>query len=453
MKLAGTTAPTSIKPSVGIVGAGLSGLTLAYALQQQNVPYQLFDAAKTPGGYMASERVTLPDGQTYLRELGPNSLLGDDALLGWLRELGLTDKIQFAKPVSKARFVFRNGAYQELPATPPALLFGRFFSGKTKIAVLREWFNKTKSVPGETLGQFFRRRFTDELVDYALAPFVAGIYAGDPDRLLVSETFPVLLDYENQYGSVLRGLIKNQSKTARRQSFSFQDGMQTLPRTLANKLTNLSLGNPVQRIERTRNGQWCLSTLQGVRMFDRLVMAIPADAAARLLAQPYPEIAKAIRQIDYPPMTVVHSAYKRADVKHPLNGFGGLNPQVEHRFCAGHIWSSSLFDGRCPADEVLFTTFVGGQTNADNARQPDAVLFDRVHRELAASFGISTNEPTWRGVYRWEHAIPQYDATLAAVKPLITNLEKENLFICANWQGGVSLADCIKKGRELAGRL
>jgi protoporphyrinogen/coproporphyrinogen III oxidase len=439
--------------SVGIVGAGLSGLTLAHALQQRGLPYQLFDAAKTPGGYIASERVTLPDGRTYLRELGPNSLLGNDAMLAWLGELGLTDQVQFAKPVGKARFIFRNGAYQELPATPPALLFGRFFSGKTKLAVLREWFNKTVSPPGETLGQFFRRRFSDELVDYALAPFVAGIYAGDPDRLLVSETFPVLLDYEKQYSSVLRGLMKNQGKTARRQSFSFQNGMQTLPQALAGKLTNLSLGNPVQRIERTRNGQWCLSTLRGVQMFDRLVLAIPADAAARLLAQPFPDIAKAIRQIDYPPMTAVHSAYKRADVQHPLNGFGGLNPQVEGRFCAGHIWSSSLFDGRCPTDEVLFTTFVGGQTNADNARQPDGILFDCVHQELAASFGISATEPTWRSLYRWERAIPQYDATLAAAKPLITNLEKEGLYICANWQGGVSLADCIKKGQALASQL
>ena len=445
--------PVPSAPSVGIVGAGLSGLTLAHALQQRGTPYQLFDAAKTPGGYIASDRVTLPDGRSYLRELGPNSLLGDDTMLAWLNELGLTNQIQFAKPVGKARFIFRNGAYQELPATPPALLFGRFFSGETKLTVLRELFNKTKSPPGETLGQFFRRRFTNELVEYALAPFVAGIYAGDPDRLLVSETFPVLLDYEKQYGSVLRGLIKNQSKTARRQSFSFKEGMQTLPQALAGKLTNLSLGNPVQRIERTRNGQWCLSTLQGVRMFDKLVLAIPADAAARLLAQPYPDIAKAIRQIEYPPMTAVHSAYNRADVQHPLNGFGGLNPQVENRFCAGHIWSSSLFDGRCPADEVLFTTFVGGQTNADNARQPDAVIFDRVHQELAASFGISASEPAWRSLYRWERAIPQYDATLATAKPLIVSLEKENLFICANWQGGVSLADCIKKGRELTGRL
>ena len=436
--------------SVGIVGAGLSGLTLAHTLQRRGLPYQLFDAAKTAGGYIASERVILPDGRSYLREFGPNSLLGDEALLAWLGDLGLTNQIQFAKPVGKARFIFRNGAYQELPATPPALLFGRFFSRKTKLAILRELFNKTKSPPGETLGQFFRRRFTDELVDYALAPFVAGIYAGDPDRLLVSETFPVLLDHEKQYGSVLRGLMKNQGKTARRQSFSFQGGMQTLPQTLAAQLNNLSLGNPVQRIERTRNGQWCLSTLQGVRMFDKLVLAIPADAAARLLAQPYPDIAKAIRQIEYPPMTAVHSAYNRADVQHPLNGFGGLNPQVEGRFCAGHIWSSSLFDNRCPTDEVMLTTFVGGQTNPDNARQPDAVLFDRVHQELAASFGISAAEPTWRSIYRWERAIPQYDATLAAAKPSVTNLEKDGIFVCANWQGGVSLADCIKKGQDLA---
>lgn len=443
--------------TIGIIGAGISGLTLAYELQQRGIDYHLWEASGVPGGYIGSRREPAPNDGSYLRELGPNSLLGGTDLLNWLDGLGLTPELEFSKPVSKARYIFRRGQYRPLPTGPLSLLTGSFFSWSTKRAILRELMGNTppagpEAANGETLGQFFRRHFSSELVDYALAPFVAGIYAGDPDQLLVSETFPALLDYERQYGSVLRGFAKNQSATGRRQSFSFRDGMQTLPNALASRLTNLSLNDPIDRIDRVGD-DWRVSSRNGTSTVQRLVLAVSAPAAATLLAPHYVDFARALRQITYPPMTAVHSAYKRADVSHPLNGFGGLNPHVEGRFAAGHIWSSSLFDDRCPADEVLFTTFVGGQTNPANARAADDVITACVHQELSESFGIRAERPTFKSIYRWERAIPQYDRSLAAVKPFVTSVASANLFVCANWYGGVSLSDCIGKGLRLADQL
>lgn len=431
--------------TTGIIGGGISGLTLAYELQRQGQAYHLWEAADTPGGYIRSVR----DGK-YLRELGPNSLLGDQELLDWIAGLGLTNDLLFAKPVSKSRYIFRRGQYRKLPSGPPSLLFGSFFSLKTKWAIFRELSNKTTSPIGETLAQFFRRRFSGELVDYALAPFVAGIYAGDPEQLLVSETFPALLTYEKDYGSVLRGLIKNQSATGRRQSFSFRNGMQTMPVALAQQLTHARFSQPVQRVDRLANGQWQVSTASGPVVVDRLVICTGTDAAARLLESNYPAVATALRQIAYPPMTAVHSVYKRADVAHPLNGFGALNPTVEDRFSAGHIWSSSTFDFRCPADEVLFTTFVGGTAGADKAQLPDEELLQNVHQELSDAFGIGATTPVRRDVYRWERAIPQYDARSLILKQLMPALESDKVWICANWYAGVSLSDCIKKAKALA---
>ncbi|HLK98389.1 MAG TPA: protoporphyrinogen oxidase [Hymenobacter sp.] len=446
--------------TIGIIGAGISGLTLAYELQQRGIDYRLWEASAEPGGYIRSRRDPVPDSQqTYLRELGPNSLLGDADLLLWLDELGLTPQLTFSKPVSKDRYIFRHGQYRQLPVGPPSLLFGSFFSWKTKLAVLGELGNKTTSPPGETLAQFFRRRFSAEIVDYALAPFVAGIYAGDPERLLVSETFPVLLRYEQDHGSVLRGLIKNQSTAGRRQSFSFRDGMQTLPKALAAQLTHLSLNDPVEYIGGASATGWLVKSATGTQTVDRLVLATGTDTAARLVSHAdlnkrYSLFADALRQVEYPPMTAVHSAYKRADVQHLLNGFGGLNPRREGRFAAGHIWSSSVFDGRCPDDQVLFTTFVGGAGGAaENARQPDDVVFQNVHQELASAFGIRSSEPIFRAIYRWERAIPQYNASIVAVKDQVESVEADNLFVCANWYGGLSLSDCIGKARALAEKL
>ncbi|GAB3793872.1 protoporphyrinogen oxidase [Spirosoma humi] len=448
--------------TIGIIGAGISGLTVAYELQKQGIDYRLWEAASQPGGYIQSQWVgppatDQPDHGRYLCEIGPNSLLGDADLLAWLDGLGLTPDLTFSRPVSKARYIFRAGKYRQLPSGPLSLLFGTFgepsfFSWKTKLAIFRERNNKTLSPPGETLADFFRRRFSSEIVDYALGPFVAGIYAGDPEQLLVSETFPVLLKYENEYGSVLRGLIKNQSATGRRQSFSFRNGMQMLPDALATNVTNLSLQDAVRSISPI-NGGWQVEARSGTRFVDKLVLAVGTDAAARLVEPHYADFARSLRQVSYPPMTAVHSVYKRADVQHPLNGFGGLNPKIEGRFAAGHIWSSSIFEGRCPTDEVLFTTFVGGQTNVGNAQLPDDVLGDQVHQELANGFGITVGKPVFRKISRWERAIPQYDAGIVAVKQPIKAAEADHLFVCANWYGGVSLSDCIGKARALVTQL
>ncbi|GAB3708172.1 protoporphyrinogen oxidase [Spirosoma flavus] len=438
--------------TVGIIGAGISGLTLAYELQKRGIAYHIWEANDQPGGYMQSRWETGPTGGRYLRELGPNSLLGDGKLLLWLDELGLTPKLVFSNPVSKARYIFRNGAYRKLPSGPLSLLFGNFFSWSTKLAIFRERNNRTTSPPGETLAHFFRRRFSSELVDYALGPFVAGIYAGNPENLLVSETFPSLLQYEKEYGSVLRGFIKNQSAAGRRQSFSFQDGMQSLPNALAFRLKNLSLSTSVAGIRSTKEG-WQVDTSAGTQTVDTLVLTVGTDAAAKLVDTLYPAFAQALRQVNYPPMTAVHSAFKRTDVQHPLDGFGGLNPQAEGQFASGHIWSSSVFNGRCPADEVLFTTFVGGAGSAGNAQLPDGVLIKNVQQELAANFGIKTDVPTFRAIKRWERAIPQYDTAIIAVKEPIKAAEVDKLFVCANWYGGVSLSDCIGKARKLAEQL
>ena len=438
--------------TVGIIGAGISGLTLAYELQKRGVGYHLWEASDQPGGYIQScLKPAAADGQ-YRLELGPNSLLGDADLLLWLDELGLTTSLRFSKPVGKARYIYRDGKYRKLPSGPLSLIFGNFFSLKTKIAILRERSIKTQSPPGETLAEFFRRRFSDEVVDYALGPFVGGIYAGDPEQLLVSETFPILLRYEKEYGSVLRGLIKNQLASGRKQSFSFREGMQMLPDALARKLTGLSTNDPVERVEKTSSG-WVVYSKSGIKTVDKLVLTTRADVAARLIGSHFAELASGLTQLVYPPMTAVHSAYKRADVRHPLNGFGGLNPAIEGRFSSGHIWSSSVFEDRCPADEVLFTTFVGGQITPDNAHLPDDVLFQRVHQELADGLDIKATAPVFRALKRWKQAIPQYDRYNLAVKQFVQNAESDQLYVCANWYEGISLSDCIKKGRLLAQKL
>lgn len=438
---------------IAIIGGGISGLTFAYYLQKAGVAYDLFEAGTRPGGNVLS----LHQPADYLLEAGPNSLQLSSELEELLADLGLSEQIQDAAAVSQQRFVLRGGRYRQLPASPPALLTSGFFSLKAKLQILRELTRPpTPPDPAETVANFFRRRFGAEVLDYAVNPFMAGIYASDPEKLLLHQTFPQLAALEQQYGSVLRGLAKTGRGAARRRIFTLKDGLQTLSETLAARLTHYHGGQTVQHLSQV-NGGYRLDfkpeahTVNAAARptYTHLALALPAYAAAPLLRPLFPEAAAALAAISYPPLTVVFSAYARAAVRHPLNGFGALHPKVENTYAAGSIWTSAIYPNRVPAGQVLFTTFVGGSQYAAQALHPEAEQLAAVHAELARFYGIS-GPPSWQGRYVWPRSIPQFDAHIGPARAAVAALGPRGVLAVANWQAGVSVPDCVRHARSLA---
>jgi oxygen-dependent protoporphyrinogen oxidase len=443
---------------IAIIGGGLTGLTLAYYLQKAGVAYDLFEASARPGGNLHSPL----EAAGYQLEAGPNSLLLSPELEELLHELDLQDAIQEAAPVSQHRYVLRHGQYQALPASPPKLLASSFFSFKTKLRLLRELLHRpAPPVPGETVAAFFGRHFGPEVVEYAVNPFVAGIYAGDPRELLLSLTFPQLAALEQQYGSVLRGFAASQKgKTGgRRRTITLRGGVQALTTALAARLTNYHPGQAVAAIGTAQAGQLgssayqlAFSTHSSPLTYSHLALAVPAYAAAELLCPLHPAAAEALAAVRYPPMTLVYSAYDRTQVTHPLVGFGALNPRAEGTYSAGSIWTSSIFPDRVPAGQVLFTSFVGGAQFAAQAQQPEAQQLAAVHEELGRLYGIE-GAPRWQGRYFWQRSIPQFDQHLAAARAAVAPLAAHGIVAVANWQAGVSVPDCVKHARKVSGEL
>jgi oxygen-dependent protoporphyrinogen oxidase len=435
---------------IAIIGGGLTGLTLAYYLQQAGIAYDLLEASARPGGNLLSPLA--PEG--YQLEAGPNSLLLSTELEELLTELGLQDHIQEAAPVSQHRYVLRGGQYQALPGSPPALVASSFFSFRTKLRLLTELLRRpAPPVPGETVAAFFERHFGPEVVQYAVNPFVAGIYAGDPAELLLSLTFPQLAALEAQHGSLLRGLAKG-PKTGRRRTITLRGGVQALTDALAGRLRSYQPGQAVSAVRRRPDGQYEVSA-HGQPLaatYSHVALALPAYAAAPLLAPQFPAAAAALAAVRYPPMTLVYSAYDQAAVAHPLVGFGALNPKVEGTYSAGSIWTSSLFPDRVPAGQVLFTSFVGGAQFARQAEEPEATQLAAVHTELSQLYGIS-GAPRWQGRAYWPQSIPQFDHHLAAARAAVAPLAAEGIVAVANWQAGVSVPDCVRHARQLAQQL
>lgn len=439
--------------TIAILGGGISGLTLAWQLQKAGIAYDLFEAEATPGGSLAS--VQHQDG--YLLETGPNSLQLSDELLELITELNLTNEIQDAAEVSKHRFVLRNGRYQQLPSSPPALLTNSFFSWKAKFNILRE-LNRPAAPhdPNETVAAFFRRRFGPEIVDYAVNPFISGIYAGDPAQLLVHKSFSKVAALEQQYGSVLRGLAKSGGGAGRRRIITLRNGIQHLTDTLGARLTHRHSGQRVQALHHTADGRYQIQTSAGSNgsfSYDAVVLSVPAFAAAPLLQPHFPEAAAALAAVQYPPMAAVYTAYRREDVGHPLNGFGALNPKVERPYAAGSIWTSSIYPNRVPAGQVLFTTFVGGAQYEEHALQPEAAQKAAVHEELSRFYAIKAAQPLWQFRYLWKKAIPQYDQHIVAAHDTTDALQAHGIWSVANWRGGVGVPDCIRHARNIAEQL
>jgi oxygen-dependent protoporphyrinogen oxidase len=301
-------------------------------------------------------------------------------------------------------------------------------------------------------------------VDYAVNPLIAGIYAGDPEKLSVRHAFPMLWQAERSHGSLLRGMMavakakRAAGGTAVAPIVSFQRGLQTLTDALAARLPagSLQLGATVETLLPGRPHRiiWQQDGQNHSGEFDAVVLAVPAGALAQLTRGTLGERPLAsLDNIPHPPVASLFLGYRREQVTHPLDGFGGLVPAVEKRDVLGILFSSSLFPGRAPAGHIGLTIFAGGIRQPDHARLPPEQLLTRIDRDLRDLVG-ATGAPVFLRHNFWPRAIPQYLIGYERWQEQITALENAHagLFIGGNARDGISVPDCVKSGQKLAGR-
>lgn len=439
-----------MKKTVCIIGGGISGLCAAYQLKKQGVEVLLLEKSKSAGGNIKSEIF-----ENFLLEYGPNSVLLSPHFYELVTELGLTSEIAFANDTAKKRYVLKNGRLSALPMKVTGLLGNRTFSAKAKLRLLTEPFVKSKSSSEESISDFFRRRFGQEVVDYAVDPFISGIFAGNPDALSLQISFPKLYELEKNHGSLLKGAIfspkdkkaklpKTSSKTV-----SFKKGMQTLTDKLSEKSgESVKLDTEVFSIKKTSGGRFKIQTsdkLIDSRTFEAVVICTPSFAAAKLIKDFDNALAEKLEAVYYPPIAVVFSAFKKEYIKSELDGFGFLIPKIEQRKILGSLWNSVIFENRAPDGFHLLTTFVGGARNAELADQDENALINITLAELDAILGLS-GKPHFTKVKKWEKAIPQYNLGYEKIINAIEDFKQQHggIFFCSNFYKGISVSDCIK---------
>lgn len=451
--------PASPALSVAVLGGGITGLTAAFRLAQRGIRMRLFESGPQTGGAIRSVSEA-----GWLAESGPNTILGGDpALATLLADLGLDAAVVPASPFARHRYVVRRGRPVALPLSPPALLRSPLFSWRAKSAFLAEFLARPRVRTADvSLQDFIRSHFNTEIVDYALNPFVTGIYAGDPAKLSTKHAFPKLWEIERTHGSLLRGQIaaaRARPPGARAGIFSFREGLQLLPDTLA---ARLPAGTVVTgaRLEALLPGApwnvvWHDGSATRTEAFDRVVAALPAPALAQLRFGPLGERPLAsLDTIEHPPVAALFLGYRRDRIAHPLDGFGLLVPAVEKRSILGVLFSSSLFPGRAPDGHVALTVLLGGTRQPALARQSEDALLATAAPDLAALLGVA-GAPVFRRSAFWPRAIPQYDLGYERHLETMAAAERAHagLLIGGQARDGISVPACLAAGEKLAARI
>jgi protoporphyrinogen/coproporphyrinogen III oxidase len=463
-----------------VIGGGITGLAAAHRLlelgrEQPAVPeVLLLEAGEQLGGIISTER---RDG--YILEAGPDSFITDKPWGAALcRRLGLEDRFLETDSLNRRSFIVRGRKLLPVPAGFQLLAPSRVWpfvvspilSWPGKLRVLLEGI-----VPphprdeDESLAGFVERRLGREALTRLAQPMIAGIYGADPRTLSLRATMPRFLEMERTHGSVIRAMIARR-RTAGAASgvsgaryglfLSLRDGMQTLVETLAERLPPECVRRsvPVSRLSRSDDGRWRVvleggASVDGQSVLDAdaVCVALPAYRAAALLDELDPALAAELAAIPYASSATINLAYRRADVAHPMNGFGFVAPAVEKSLLLGCTFSSVKFPGRAPEGHVLLRAFLGEESLAGG---DDAALTAAAHAKLASLLGIAA-PPLFSMLRRHVRAMAQYQVghldRVAAIEASVARHAR--LALAGNAYRGIGIPDCIHSGEQAAERL
>ncbi len=437
-----------------IIGAGISGLTIAYLLNKLGYDITVLEKKTEPGG---SIETSVEKG--FLFDKGPNSGLETHPLIGQLvEELGLQNELVYANKEGNKRYILKNNELHPLPMSPPAFIKTKLFSTAAKLRLMAEPFMKrSKDGYYQSISEFVKRRLGKEFLDYAINPFVAGVYAGNPEELSVKSAFPKLYELEEKYGGLIIGTLRSVRERKRRaekskqsaKMFSFKNGMHIFPKAITEHLNNnVHLECEVASIQKNGNGFTINYHQEGkAKNIDcnKIISAVPAYVAANLFNNFDEELTKHLNEIYYPPVLVLYLAYEKENIKQPLDGFGFLIPSKERKSFLGAIWSSVIFPNRSVDKTATFTLFVGGARDPEVGSVDKEILISKVRKEFEEIMKITGN-PTFMTYRYWSKAIPQYNIGYIEHEKYFDEFEEQNpgIFLAGNYRGGISIGDCVK---------
>jgi oxygen-dependent protoporphyrinogen oxidase len=465
---------------VVIVGGGISGLSAAYFLQEkvresgEEVETLLVEKDQHLGGSILTEKV---DG--FVIEGGPDCFLSEKPwTLKLCARLGIEDQLLNTNE-NRRTFILSHGKLHALPEgfmllVPTSLtpfIRSTLISPFGKIRMAMDWFiPRGRGEEEESLAEFVSRRLGKEALEKIAEPLVAGIHASVPETMSLKATFPRFLDLEQEYGSLIRGMLvrrkkfaqfmKNRKGPERTMFVTLRNGMGELIETLRSRLNSESIFLEKQVISLEQENRKSATSYSiktdgdEILEADVVILATPSFVSGDLVSDFDKPLRDLLHTIPYVSSAIIHLAYRASDIRHPLDGFGFVVPRTEKRNIMASTWTSVKFANRAPDGNVLLRVFVGGAKNETALQLSDDEMIAMSREELRHIMGIEAN-PVFTRVYRWEKSMPQYQLGHLERATEIEQgiLRHPGLYLTGCAYRGVGISDCIHEGELMADKV
>ncbi|MDZ7738047.1 MAG: protoporphyrinogen oxidase [Bacteroidales bacterium] len=442
-----------------IVGAGLTGLALGVKLKHRGIDFIITEKDAEAGGVISTG-----EENGFVYEKGPNTgvystpeLVELFDLLGGLCELEKADKS------AAKRYIWKNGKWRAIPSGLFSAVATPLFSLWDKFRILGEPFRKPGTDPYESVAGLVRRRMGKSFLDYAVNPFISGVYAGDPEKLITKFALPKLYNLEQNYGSFIKGAIKKakEDKTelerrATKEVFSVKGGLGKLIEAMVGFIGE---ENIVLQCENTEinheDGLYTVRTDSAAGKAEyvsrSLVTTTGSESLENLLSFTGTKTLSAVTSVNHARIVQVAAGFNEWKGM-PLDAFGGLVPSRENRKVLGILFPSAIFTGRAPKGGALLSVFMGGYRNPQITEKTDSEIKDIVMDELKNMMGTGDNKPDMIKIFRYEKAIPQYELSSEERFRAIGDIESRfpGLHIAGNIRDGIGMADRVKQAGQLA---
>ena len=443
-----------------IIGAGLTGLTTAFALRNKNRNVTILESADRVGGQIQSHHVN-----GFVFESGPNTgVVKYPEVMDLFHSLNDGCKLEIAQASAKRRLIWKGNKFHELPSGLISAISTPLFSTYDKLRILTEPFRAKGNNPDESVAELTKRRLGTSYLDYAVDPFLAGVYAANPTMLPTKYALPKLYDLEQDYGSFILGAIKkarqpktDREKTATKEVFSTHGGLSSLTNAMADKIgsDNIILNTKSISITPSADGFNINYTVNGEQhniKCNKVVTTCGAYALSTLLPFVDSNIMQTITNLKYAP--VIQVGVGISDTKGVCHSaFGGLVPSKEKRDVLGILFPSDCFAERAPQKGAAYAFFIGGMKHPEMIKLSDEEIKQLVINDLHCMMKYPANtQPDEIEIYRHDKAIPQYESSTGARLKSIDLLQQKypGLVIAGNLRDGIGMGDRIKQAYDIA---
>ncbi len=448
-----------LKTNVVIIGAGLTGLVTAHYLLKSGISVKIVERNNRPGGVMQTIKE-----QGFTIEAGPNTgVVSHPEIVELFEDLKADCTIDIANPEAKKRLIWKEGAWHALPSGLFSAINTPLFSFGDKFRILGEPFRKKGTNPDESIAELVVRRMGKSYLNYAIDPFISGIYAGDPAKLVTRFALPKLYKLEQTYGSFIGGSIKKKSepkeersKKATREVFSAKGGLQNLIDSLVKSIgTENILLNCKDVAVSNDNKIFNTAFLMGNIPVSLTSEKIISTAGGKEIDSLFPFIGQekiqAIKQLEYAKVIQVALGYRQWKGI-SVNAFGGLVPSKEKRRILGVLFPSSFFENRAPIGGALLSVFLGGIKHDEFYSLKDEEIQLLVEEEIGEMLNVKGIKADVLKIFRYQYAIPQYTKTSEQRLEAISFVQKNypGLILAGNIRDGIGMGDRIKQGRAIA---